>query len=474
MSADDTARGTADDTTSGGSLGRGYRRLFAASTISNLGDGIGMLAYPWLASAITRNPLLISIVVVLQRLPWLLVSLPAGVVADRYDRATIMVRANLGRAAVTLVVAGLVLSRQDDLPAPDDLQTGDAAAAAAGAAAGGGTDVALYAVLLVAIFLLGVGEVLYDNAAQSFLPRLVPPERLERANGRLWSAEQTANFFVGPPLGAWLLVVLFALPFLVDATTFAVSAALIAAIVPLRGLALDRQASGQATSGGPTAGGWRREMAEGFRWLWRHRLLRTLAIVLGVLNGLGALGMASLVLFAQEELGTSPGEFALLNVGAAVGAVAGGWAAPTISARIGPGPSLWLTLLAGGVSSIVIGSLSSWPFVAVLFGLSAMLGMLWNVITVSLRQTIIPDELLGRVNSVYRFFGWGMMPIGALLGGVTMAVVEAVSDRSMALRAPWLLAGVGQLVLLAAVGSQLTTARIEAARAGTDRPVSEA
>ncbi len=454
---------TPRSTAAGGSLGSGYRRLFAASTVSNLGDGIGMLAYPWLASAITRNPLLISIVVVLQRLPWLLVSLPAGVVADRYDRAAIMVRANLGRAAVTLVVAGLVLTRRDELPSPDDLQ--------AGGGPDGGTDVTLYVVLLAAIFLLGVGEVLYDNAAQSFLPRLVQPERLERANGRLWSAEQAANFFVGPPLGAWLLVIAFALPFVVDAATFALSAALIAAITPLRAAATEPART--APSSG-TDGGWGREMAEGFRWLWQHRLLRTLAIVLGFLNALGALGMASLVLFAQEELGTSPGQFALLNVGAAVGAVVGGWAAPAISARIGPGPSLWLTLLAGGVGSIVIGLLSSWPLVAVLFGLSAMLGMLWNVITVSLRQTIIPDELLGRVNSVYRFFGWGMMPIGALVGGVTMAVVEAVGDRSMALRAPWLLAGVGQLLLLAAVGSQLTTARIERARAGAAGPVSEA
>ncbi len=453
------------------SLGPGYRRLFAASTISNLGDGIGTLAYPWLASAITRDPLLISIVVVLQRLPWLLVSLPAGVVADRYDRARVMVRANVARTALTVCVALAVLARQDDLPSPGELDAGGGPA---------GTDVPLFLMLTVAVFLLGVGEVLYDNAAQSYLPRLVPTEHLERANGRLWSAEQVANAFVGPPLGAWLLIGLFALPFFVDAATFALSAALVASIAP----ALARAGSGPpgstaepapapipagepAPTGAPAddrASGWRAEIVEGFQWLWQHRLLRSLAIILGLLNMLGALGMASLVLFAQEELGTSPGEFALMSVGAAVGAVIGGWAAPLISARIGPGPSLWATLAGGGVASIVIGLLSSWPLVAALFGASTVLAVLWNVITVSLRQTIIPDELLGRVNSVYRFFGWGMIPIGALLGGVSMSIIEAVETRSLALRFPWFLAGVGQLLLLAYAGPRLTTARIEAAR----------
>ena len=433
------------------SLGPGYRRLFAASTISNLGDGIGTLAYPWLASAVTRNPLLISVVVVAQRLPWLVFSLPAGVVADRYDRATIMVRANLARAGLTMAVAFAVLARQGDLPGPDDLEVGRAAVA--------GTDVPLYLLLVAATLLLGVGEVLYDNSAQSFLPRLVDPEHLEKANGRLWSAEQVANAFVGPPLGAWLLLGVFAVPFFVDAATFAVSAALVAAIGPL---ARPQARPDRARR----AGSWRTDIAEGFRWLWHHEFLRYLAIILGLLNMLNTLAMASLVLFAQEELGTSPGEFAALTVGAAVGGVVGGWTASSISGWLGPGPSLWATLLGGGLTSLAIAFTSSWPVVAVMFGLSMLLAVVWNVITVSLRQTIIPDELLGRVNSVYRFFGWGMMPIGAMLGGLSMVVVESLSDRSAALRFPWVAAAAGQLLLLAWAGPKLTTARIEAARAG--------
>ncbi len=440
-----------DRSTGRGGLGGPYRRLLAASTVSNLGDGIGTLAYPWLASAVTRNPLLIALVVVLQRLPWLVFSLPAGVVADRHDRARVMVLANLARAGLTAVVAAAVLVRQDTLPGPDELQSGDDTAV--------GTDVPLYLLLAAATLLLGIGEVLYDNAAQSYLPRLVAPGKLERANGRLWSAEQIANAFVGPPLGAWLLLGVFALPFLVDAVTFTVSAALIASITPT---VAARAAPGRAPAGGA---GWRSEIAEGVRWLWGNEFLRSLAIILGLLNLLFTMGAASLVLFAQEELGTSPGEFAALTIGSAVGGVIGGWTAPLITDRLGPGPSLWATLWGGGLASVGIALVSWWPLVSVLLGLSMLLAVVWNVITVSLRQTIIPDDLLGRVNSVYRFFGWGMMPIGALLGGLTMTVVDAVASRLLALRAPWLAAGAGQLLLLAYAGPRLTTARIERARA---------
>ena len=418
-----------------------------------------MVAYPWLASALTRNPILISLIVVMQRLPWLLFSLPAGVITDRYDRARLMVGSNLARAGVTVVVALLVLGRQDSLPGPDQLD--------ADAGAVPGTDLPLYLMVLTAIALLGVGEVLYDNAAQTFMPRLVDQPDLEKANGRLWSIEQIANSFAGPPLGAWLLLGVFALPFFVDAATFAASAGLIALI----------RASGSApgsarTETGPTGAQgerprWLSDVKEGFTWLWHHDLLRTLAIVLGLLNMLGTMGLASLVLFAQEELRTSPAQFALLTVGIAIGAVIGGWATPSL----GPGPTLWLTLLSGGAAGVIVGFASSWVLVMVVFGLSSMLGVGWNVITVSLRQSIIPDHLLGRVNSVYRFFGWGMMPIGALAGGLLMAAVESVGSRSLALRSPWLVTGIAQLVLLAVAAPRLTTARIEEARRAAGPPV---
>ncbi|MBT5137869.1 MAG: MFS transporter, partial [Acidimicrobiaceae bacterium] len=202
-------------------LGKNYFKIFGASTISNLGDGIGVIAYPWLASALTRNALLIALVAVVQRLPWLLFSLPAGVLTDRKDRRSLMITANAVRAVVTLGVAFGVVAQASELPGVDILNDPDAYLP---------TNVTLYLLVLFATFLLGTAEVLYDNAAQTFMPAIVHREQLEKANGRLWSTEMLANTFVGPPLGAVLIAGAFALPFFVDAATFALSAVLIALI----------------------------------------------------------------------------------------------------------------------------------------------------------------------------------------------------------------------------------------------------
>ncbi len=432
-------------------LGPNYFKLFWASTISNLGDGIGIIAYPWLASAITRDPLLISLVVVVQRLPWLLFSLPAGVITDRHDRRRLMVTSNAVRAVLTVGIATIVLARQDALPSPDVVS--DAATVIT-------TDTALYLLILASTLLLGIAEVLYDNSAQTFLPAIVHADNLEKANGRMWSAELVANTFAGPPLAALLIAVSFALPFYADAATFAASAVLIAFIRPA-----GRSRSAVAPTAPPPTTTWRTELAEGFRWLWRHDLLRALAVTLGLLNLIGTLSTATFVLYGQEVLDTSPTEFAILGTGGAVGGIIGGWTASGVARRIGAGPSLALTLVGGGILSIAIGLMSWWPTVWLLLAAFLFVGTLWNVITVSFRQSVIPDHLLGRVNSVYRFFAWGMMPIGAVLGGLIVMTVDQFASREVALRMPWLIAGVMSLLLFVVAGPRLTTAKFAAARA---------
>ena len=427
-------------------LGANYRKLFTASTISNLGDGVGLIAYPWLASAITRNPLLIALVGVVQRLPWLVFTLPAGVITDRHDRRRLMVAANTARAVLTGFLALAVLARRGAIPAPDEVDQFV------------GTEWMLYLLVIGATLLLGVAEVLYDNSAQTFMPSIVEPPLLERANGRMYSAEMVANQFLGPPLASLLLATGFVLPVVFDAGSFAVSAGLVLAIVatkraPVTEAAVERRS-------------FRDELAEGFRWLWHHRLLRTFAVTLGCLNMLGSMGTAILVLYGQEVLDTTALEFGLMSTGAAIGGVTGGWTASWITKRIGSGASVGLTLWLGGVASIVIGLLSQWLLVGLLFVVTMFVAVLWNVITVSLRQTVIPDRLLGRVNSVYRFFGWGAIPLGTLLGGVIVAGLDGPLSRESALRMPWIVAGAAQLVLAACVARTLTTERIEAARAG--------
>jgi MFS family permease len=272
-----------------------------------------------------------------------------------------------------------------------------------------------------------------------------------------------ANSLIGPPLGALLLVIAFSTPFFVDAITFGVSAALIT-LIP-KPAPPETEAANCTAATDADQSSWKSELVEGVRWLWSHDLLRPMAIILGLLNMLFTMGGALLVLFAQEVLSTTATEFALLSTGGAIGGVLGGWAASSVVNKIGSGPSLALTMIGGGITSIIIGLSSLWPVVWLMFAIAMFVGVLWNVITVSLRQAIIPNQLLGRVNSVYRFFAWGMMPLGALLGGLTVTVTEQFGSRELALRMPWFIAGAAQLVLYLFAAPRLTTTNMEAAKA---------
>lgn len=431
-------------------LGRNYWKLWTASVVANLGDGVALIAYPWLASAVTRNALLIALVAIAQRIPWLIFSLPAGVITDRIDRRKIMTSTAIFRAALTVGVAGVVFVNQDVLPSPGEVVSGGTA----------GTNMTVYLVLLVSALLFGFAEVLYDNSAQTILPAIVEPKGLEKANARLWGAEMVMNQFAGPPLGSVLIGIAFALPFLLNAGTFAIAAALIFALSGVFNVA--RPDSEEIE--GERPGFWV-EIKEGVTWLWAHPLLRPMAIILGLLNGLFAVVAATWVLFAQEALGITTTTFAFLMMAGAAGGVLGSVVAPKISEKLGSGTSLYLSLLVMPLTTLVIGFTTDWVVAGVLYFLSSIFSLLWNVITVSLRQTIIPDHLLGRVNSVYRFFGWGMMPIGLGIGGLIVIGAEAFGmERVMALRLPYFVSAVALFLVFLWAAPQLTTEKIEKAR----------
>jgi MFS family permease len=451
-------------------LGANYRRLWWASVISNLGDGVGMIAYPWLASAVTRDPILIGAIAAAQRLPWLIFTLPAGVLTDRLDRRRIMVVSDVARAVLVAAIALTVLLAESGLPGPGDLASGVAVP----------TNWSIYLVLLSSALLLGFAEVLRDNAAQTFLPAIVLPEHLEAANGRLWGAEMAANSFVGPMLGSILIAIGFSIPFFFDAGSFAAAAGLVFLIT---GQFRPRQGGRDRDTSAPVD--WRGEIKEGFLWLWRHDVLRPLAIILGLLNGLGMMAWSTFILFAQEDLDLETGlltgvlgdigesfgfetvgafVFAVLMMAGAVGGILGSLLAPRISKALGSGPSLWTTMIAGAATTAVIGLSTRWWIAFLMNVVGVMTAVVWNVITVSLRQTIIPDHLLGRVNSVYRFFGWGMMPIGSILGGVVVWAAGTATDRATALRWPFFVVAASYVVLLVYAAPRLTSAKLDAAR----------
>lgn len=411
-----------------GGFSRDYWRLWCASAVSNLGDGLALIALPWLATTLTADPVAIAGVAVVLQLPWVLFSLLVGAIADRIERRRLMA----GASALRVVAAGLT----------------------AGAVAAGVMSLPL---LYLAALLLGLCEVVFDTSSQTLLPAVVDPERLEQANGNLWAAEIVLNNLAARPLAGALIAVSLAVPFAVDAVTAATAVLLLTAMRPR-----DRPAAALSDdrSSQPSLRG---AIAEGVRWLWDHRLLRTLALVLTGVIAANSAATAVLVLFAQEVLALDAFGFGLLSTAAAVGGILGSQFTGPLTRMLGHGAVLLLGLAIPGAAFIGVALTSQAWHVGVLFVVSGFFIVGWNVVTVSLRQRLAPTGMLGRINSVYRFLGWGLAPIGILLGGLLASGVELVASRELGLRTPLLAAGIIHFFLLLIALPRLRSDRINAA-----------
>lgn len=385
---------------------RNYRLLFSAGALTNLGDGMVALALPWLATLLTRDPIAIAAVAAAGRIPWLLFSLPAGVIADRTDRRKLIARADLLRALIVAAILTLALSNP-----------------------GAG---AIWILAGLAL-LLGSAEVLRDNAAQTILPDIVDASDLEAANGQLWSAEQLTGQFIGPPLAGLLIATGIAVPFGLDFAVLVLAAGLVWMI--------------SLTPKAPVKTAFLTAMKEGIAFMRSDRVLLRLAIVLGCANFLAMLTITVQVLFAQDLLGLSAAHYGGILSVAAAGAIGGGLCAPILIRHLGAQLCLYLALATWGFGYGAVGLSQSGLTMAVALFSNMFAAMVWNVITVSWRQRRIPAELLGRVNSIYRFFGWGSMPLGSLTGGLIVWAVELEASREIALRAPFLFAAVASAML---------------------------
>lgn len=360
-------------------LGGPFWRLWTSAGLSNFADGILKVALPLVAIEYTRSPTLIAGLAFAFTLPWLLFALPAGALADRVDRRKAMLAANGARAALVAVLVAAMA-----------FQFGS-----------------IWALYLVA-FCVGTAETVYDTASQSILPQIVSRDQLSRANARLYVAETVTNQFIGPPLGG-LLVAVGAM--LAIATPAALWVVAIGALLFVRGnFSVARK---HKTT-------FRADIAEGLRFLWHQRILRTLAILTGLSNLANNAAFAIFVLFAvgpASAMHLSAPAYGILLTTIAIGSLAGSVIAPWVERTLGRKLS---TLLAIVVDAAMVGVLAFTANVYVigaLFFLGGVSIMIWNVIAVSLRQRITPDHLLGRVNSGYRLVAWGTMPVGAALGG---------------------------------------------------------
>lgn len=400
-------------------LPSGFQRLLAAAISSNLGDGIRLTALPLLAATVTRDPLAIGAVTGITMAPWLLGPI-GGAIVDRGDRIRIM---QLGQVARGGAVAAL------------------------GVAAGMG-DVTLWMVYAVAL-LIGIGEVLVDSALQASIPALVEPAQLEQANGRMVAGMTISGEVVGGPVGGLLFTAGAGLPFLVDASTFLLAAVLLVG-VQLR--PRERQTAREpvavpvgAGSGGtgvvdggaedpvvpPPTRFWA-DVREGMAALWDHDLLRPLAGVVGLVNvGTSAVG-ALLVLLALDELGLSEAGFGfLLGIGA-VGGLLGSLAADEMRILFGR-PAVLLT--AGvfvATGEWLVAFSQTWQVAALGIALVAFAGGTFNVVGRSLRQAVVPDELLGRVIATFRVVGVGGIPVGAFLGGTVASLTSVRTAMALA------------------------------------------
>jgi MFS family permease len=404
-------------------LGPNFHKALVASGFANLADGVFWVALPLLAVQLTRSPVLIAGVTIAARVPWLLAPV-AGAVADRMDRRQAMVRVNLVR---TVLLGGLALAVAADLA----------------------TLPILYAVAV----LLGVAETLFDTSAQSLLPALVARDNLTVANSRLFAVELVANTFVGPPLGGLLAALGLAVAFGVQAAAYLVGAG---CLVLLAG-------SFRAVGAGPAGSTrLRDDIAEGTRFVWRHPLLRPLAIMLGLQNMAFTAFYSVFVLFAVAPgpMGLTEAGFGIVTATLGVGSLLGTWLTVPAERRLGRFRILVLSVVLGAAALAVPVVTANAVLVGASMALTGVTMVLWNVVTVSLRQRITPDRLLGRMNASYRLVGWGTQPLGALLGGV---LAEALG-----LRATFLVAA--GIVVLTLAGFRYVTEEAIAAAEAAEAP----
>ena len=405
---------------------KNFNLLLTASTFSNLADGIAGFAYPWLFSLLTRDPLLISIVSVLVNLPRLIFVLYAGVIADKFNRQKILIFTRLGQVFLTSIFIVLIYLNLDNIP--KEVQFNEPQFES--------KFLIISAAYLLA-FMFGLLEVTRDNAAQAFLPQIVPKDNLPKANGRLFGIEIVTNNFLGTPVGGFLIGLSLITPFIFDTLLMLVS------VFFITGIKGEFERPEDINKDQNTS----EMIKEGIEWLKNNTLLKRLAIYTGIANFFGSMQFPIMILFAQELIGLNAIQYSFLAYGAAIGGLVGSQVANKINARVEESRTLLISVALFGIGMFAP-YLTTNPFiVAGSFGLSSFGSVLWNVQAVSIRQALIPDNLLGRVNSVYRLLALGLNPIGAIFGGAIVKILDNSFSREFALKFPFLLGGIFMLIL---------------------------
>jgi MFS family permease len=397
-------------------LGQDFRWLMSAAWTSNIGDGIALAASPLLIASMTSSPILVASGAMLQFLPWLLFGLHAGAIADRVERRMLVMLAHGIRAIIVLALVAFLV-----------------------------TGTANIVIVLAVSFLYGTAEVFADTTSSTLLPMMVKPADLGIGNARLQAGFLVANQLAGPPLGAFLFAVGTFWPFLAQVLAVSVALVLISRIgrqpVPAR-------ASSGADAVPEAHQPVRRDIAEGVRWAWRNKPVRTLIIIILAFNVTWAAPWGILVLYATEHLGMGPVGFGALTTASAIGGLAAtlsfGWLERHVSFATLMKVCLSLEVLmhlsfalttSGGVALVIMFGFGAYAFV-------------WGTISTTVRQRLVPHDLQGRVGSVNMVGVFGGMVIGQALGGVIA--------QAWGLTAPWWFAFGGAALTLLLMWRQIS------------------
>ena len=353
-------------------LGRRFGYLWPTFVVASLGDGFGYGAVPLLALVVDPRPLAVSGAAAADTLPWLVLALPAGALADRYERGRVMAVTNMSRALV--IVALALWSRRDRID---------------------------YLLLVVLVFTNGGARAIYYSACQATVPELVEPAAFAHANGVLSGTEAATEHLGGPILGTVTFAAMKAIPFFADAAAVGLSG------LVLLGFRTERPANKPAPD----------SILDGARQLVRDRPLRLLVTLLAALAGLQGLVMGVLVIIATVDWGVSKSLYGVFLAVGAAGNVPGALLADRFSNKIGNVPTLLASALVSGMAYLVMATAKGWLVAGTAFFVVSFAVYAGSVIANSLRQRLSPRDLMGRVGSAWRGIVWGAFPIGSLLGG---------------------------------------------------------
>jgi Na+/melibiose symporter-like transporter len=372
-------------------LPRAFQNLFVSNLATNLGDGVIRTVAPLLAITLTRDPLLISLLPALTLLPWLFFAIPSGILIDRIDRRVALRIANGVRVALAIFLVSLFATHS----------------------------LTIWSLFLVA-FVDGACETIYDGAIRAMMPSIVSKRLLPTANSRIEAGELILQNFLAAPLTSLLFAVAVLIPLGANIGFYALAVIL--------ALLLPRQASGaQFTEvGDGVRPRWYLQFVDGYRFIMANRMFRTLWFFSTFTGLCFSAATASFVLFLVKQVGLPPAFYGTFLLTGAVGGILGSLSATWLKKRLGAGTAMAFANLVACASLLFVGLVPTLWAAAVGYFLSSVAVLIWNVLIMTLRQSLTPGALLGRVHGTWRTLLWGTMPLGSVIGGLLARISLAL------------------------------------------------